>query len=57
MPHGAINLPPEKHHPGYHRVLLPEVSAELLHIHDLQDAEEGLEDAEGILVAVAFRRA
>ena len=53
----SLNLPPEKHHPGYHRVLLPEVSAELLHIHDLQDAEEGLEDAEGILVAVAFRRA
>ena len=33
-----------------------EVSAELLHIHDAQDAEEGTPDAPGLLAAVAFRR-
>lgn len=52
----SLTLPPEEHHPGYERVMLPEVSSELLHMHDAQDAEEGLEDAEGLLVAVSFRR-
>ena len=52
----SLTLPPEEHHPGYERVLLPEVSSELLHMHDAQDAEEGLVDAEGLLVAVSFRR-
>ena len=52
----SLNLSPAQHHPGYERVLLSEVSAELLHVHDAQDAEEGLVDAEGLLVAVSFRR-
>ena len=52
----SLNLSPAQFHPGYERVLLSEVSAELLHVHDAQDAEEGLVDAEGLLVAVSFRR-
>jgi hypothetical protein len=52
----ALNLP-EEAHPGYERVLLHDVSAELLHIHDAQDAEEGVHEGEaGLLAAVAFRR-
>ena len=52
----SISLDPATHHPGYERVLLPEVSSELLHIHDAQDAEEGCADDPGGLVAAAFRR-
>lgn len=52
----SLNLP-EASYPGYERVLLPEVSAELLHMHDVQDAEEGVLDLDaGLLAAVAFRR-
>ena len=53
----SLCLDPEAHHEGYERVLLPEVSRELLHVHDAQDAEEGRSaDEEGVLAAVAFRR-
>ena len=46
------------HHEGYKRHLLEEVSCELLHVKDSQDAEEGGQEArsEGLLAAVSFRR-
>ena len=49
---------PAAHHEGYDRLLLEEVSRELLHIHDAQDAEEDIPQgqAEGVCVAVAFRK-
>lgn len=48
---------PASHHIGYERVLLPEVSSEMIHIHDAQDAELGAQtDEGGCLGAVAYRR-
>ena len=47
---------PAASHPGYERVLLEDVSRELLHIQDVLDAEEGRADADGLLAAVSFRR-
>ena len=54
----SLTLPAETAHSGYERVLLEEVSCELLHITDAEEAEEGrrVEEEEGSLVAVAFRR-
>ena len=51
----SLNLDPG---PRYERVLLEDVSSEMLHIKDAQDAEEGenLEEQEGVAAAVAFRR-
>jgi hypothetical protein len=51
----SLSLPVTEHTP-YERVLLEDVSAELLHIHDAQDAEEGCSSDPGSLAAVAFRR-
>ena len=40
---------------GYERVLIEEVSRELLHIKDAQDAHEGRREEESLCAAVAFR--